>query len=235
MSAETSRRAPLVLITGYGRGIGRAVALELARRSVELALFGRSSPAATETLRYLSELGATVRAYDVELSSPESIEHGIDALLEAQGVPDAVINNAATIERLPLEEMTLESWDRQQAVNLRAPFLVVRGLLAAMRRRGSGRFVQVGSIASTLGTARASAYCASKWGLVGFTKSLAEELTCSGLSAVAVLPGSVDTEMLSGSGFSPRMTPEEVARTLCHYALDASVAHNGAVVEMFGV
>jgi 3-oxoacyl-[acyl-carrier protein] reductase len=222
-------------VTGYGRGIGRAVAIELARRSVELALFGRASPAATETLRRLSDLGATARTYEVELYSAESIEHGIATLLEAQGVPDAVINNAATIERFPIEEMSLESWERQQAVNLRAPFLVVRGLLTAMRQRGSGRFVQVGSIASTVGTARASAYCASKWGLVGFTKSLAEELTCSGLSTVAVLPGSVDTEMLVGSGFSPRMTPEDVARTLCYYALEAPLAHNGAIVEMFGV
>jgi 3-oxoacyl-[acyl-carrier protein] reductase len=104
-----------------------------------------------------------------------------------------------------------------------------------MRAARRGRIVHVGSISSTLGSARAAAYSASKWGLVGLMKSLAEELADSGLSTVAVLPGSVDTEMLAGSGFSPRMRAEDVARTLVYHALDASHAHNGGVVEMFGV
>src|SRR5690606_15875581 len=121
------------------------------------------------------------------------------------------------------------------AVNLRAPFILTRSFLRAMRERGRGHMVFVGSISSTLGTARAAAYCASKWGLVGFVKSLAEELKDTGLMAVAVLPGSVDTRMLEGSGFEPRISPVQVASTLVHYALDAPTAHNGGVIEMFGV
>jgi 3-oxoacyl-[acyl-carrier protein] reductase len=104
-----------------------------------------------------------------------------------------------------------------------------------MRERNSGHIVFVGSISSTLGTANLSAYCATKWGIVGFMKSLAEELSDSGLMTCAVLPGSTDTRMLAGSGFPPRMTAEVVATTLLHYALDASLAHNGASIEMFGV
>jgi len=104
-----------------------------------------------------------------------------------------------------------------------------------MRERRSGRIVFVGSISSTLGTAKLSGYCASKWGIVGFMKSLAAELTDSGLMTCAVLPGSVETRMLEGSGFSARMTAEAVAETLVHYALDAPLAHNGASIEMFGV
>jgi 3-oxoacyl-[acyl-carrier protein] reductase len=103
-----------------------------------------------------------------------------------------------------------------------------------MLRAGTGRFVFVSSITATMGARNAAAYAASKWGLVGLSKSLAEELSDTGLSSVAVLPGSVDTEMLTGSGFQPRMTAEDVARTLIHYALDAPLAHNGAIVEMFG-
>jgi 3-oxoacyl-[acyl-carrier protein] reductase len=103
-----------------------------------------------------------------------------------------------------------------------------------MRGAGRGRFIQVGSISSTLGTANAAAYVASKWGVVGFTKSLAAELSGSGLAAIAILPGSVDTEMLAGSGFEPRMHAEDVAQTIVHFALDAPPAHNGGVVEMFG-
>ena len=86
-----------------------------------------------------------------------------------------------------------------------------------------------------MGCAHAAAYAASKWGLVGFTKSLAAELSDSGVMTLVVLPGSVDTDMLAGSGFAPRMTAQDVAGTLVHYALDAPLAHNGAVIEMFGV
>jgi 3-oxoacyl-[acyl-carrier protein] reductase len=150
------------------------------------------------------------------------------------GPPRAVVHNAAVIHRAPVETLTDTQWDEQLTVNLRAPFLLTRALLPAMCRGGAGRFVFVSSISATLGAARAAAYCASKWGLIGFMKSLAEELTDTGLMAVAILPGSVDTEMLEGSGFSPRMTAADVAKTVVHYSLDAPLAHNGGVVEMFG-
>ena len=104
-----------------------------------------------------------------------------------------------------------------------------------MRARRTGRIVFVASISSTLGTANLSAYCASKWGVVGLMKSLAEELSDSGLMTCAVLPGSVDTQMVVGSGFPARMSADDVARSLLHYALDAPLAHNGASIEMFGV
>jgi 3-oxoacyl-[acyl-carrier protein] reductase len=224
----------LVLLTGYSRGIGRATALELSRRGAELALFGRPSAAADDTASQLRTAGAVYRAYDVDLAVPESIALRTAELLATQGTPHAVLNNAGVIERQVIEELTLESWEQQLAVNLRAPFLIVKGLIMAMKARRIGRFVQVGSIASTLGTASASAYCASKWGLVGFTKSLAEELHDTGLSAVTLLPGSVDTDMLTGSGFTPRMTASDVAKTVTFFALDAPLCHNGAVIEMFG-
>jgi 3-oxoacyl-[acyl-carrier protein] reductase len=138
------------------------------------------------------------------------------------------------VRRSTIVETDNAAYDEQLAVNLRAPFVLTRTLLPSMLQAGEGRIVQVGSISSTLGSAGGAAYCASKWGLVGFMKSLAEELTGSGLMTVAVLPGSVDTPMLEGSGFEPRMSAEGVASTLAHYALDAGVAHNGGVIEMFG-
>jgi 3-oxoacyl-[acyl-carrier protein] reductase len=85
-----------------------------------------------------------------------------------------------------------------------------------------------------MGTPRLSAYCASKWGLVGLVKSLAEELRGTGLQSMCVMPGSVDTDMLRGSGFSPAMTPEDVARIVAWVALDAPDAMNGSCVDAFG-
>lgn len=236
--------APHVLLTGASRGIGRATALLLAERGARLSLVGRPSQALDETLHAVSELaakGAAARpgrgssAFACDLARPLEIEAAAAQILEASGPPDAVIHNAAVIERLSLAELALESWQRQLDVNLQAPYVLTRALLPALRGRGKGRFVFVGSISSTLGTPGASAYCASKWGLVGFMRSLAAELSDSGVTCVAVLPGSVDTEMLEGSGFAPRMSAEDVARTLVHYALDAPAAHNGGIVEMFGV
>ena len=225
----------LAWVTGASRGIGRATALHLARRGTDLVLLGRRSPLLETVSQEIADLGVDVTVAEAELTDAEATVRACDGQLERGGAPDAVINIAAVVQREPIETLSLASWDRQMAVNLRAPYLITRKVLPAMRAKRSGRIVQVASISSTLGTAHAAAYCASKWGLVGFMKSLAEELRDSGVMTVAVLPGSVDTEMLQGSGFAPRMSPEAVASTLVHYALDAPLAHNGSVIEMFGV
>ena len=224
---------PTALLTGASRGIGRSVALELGRRGARLILFARTRPAETE--RQLSESGIDFETVIVDLQQAESVVSACQHVLGTSGAPDIVINNAGTIERQPVELTSLTAWNHQLDVNLQAPFLLTRELLPSLRAQGRGRIIHVASISATLGTANAAAYCASKWGLVGFMKSLAEELRDSGLMTVAILPGSVATDMLAGSGFEPRMTPEDVAKTIVHYALDAPLAHNGSVIEMFGV
>jgi 3-oxoacyl-[acyl-carrier protein] reductase len=173
-------------------------------------------------------------SYECDLRAPDQIEAAATRLLGELGTPDVVIHNAGVVTRATIEDTSDDAWDEQLAVNLRAPFLLTRALLPALRARRTGRLLFVASISATLGSPRAAAYAASKWGLVGFMKSLAEELHDSGLMAAAILPGSVATAMLEGSGFEARMTPEEVARTLVYYALDASLAHNGGLIEMFG-
>jgi 3-oxoacyl-[acyl-carrier protein] reductase len=97
-----------------------------------------------------------------------------------------------------------------------------------------GRFVFVGSISSTIGCAGVASYAASKWGLLGFAKSLAEELRGTDLAALSVLPGSVDTDMLVGSGFEAKMSAHDVANTITYAALDAPAAMNGSSIEIFG-
>lgn len=225
-----------VLVTGVSRGIGRATALAFAARGAELALLGRASSEQAETADLCRQNGAkSVLELRADLTHANQVEEAAAGYLRAAGAPDAVIHNAGIAARTSIEDTSLASWEDQLRVNLTAPFALTRALLPAMRARRSGRIVFVGSISSTLGTAKLSAYCATKWGIVGFMKSLAAELSDSGLMTCAVLPGSVDTRMLEGSGFPARMSAEEVARTLVHYALDAPLAHNGASVEMFGV
>jgi 3-oxoacyl-[acyl-carrier protein] reductase len=222
------------IVTGASRGIGRATALELARRGLDVALVGRESPELRESADRAAEQGVAARRVPCDLTDTDAIESVARGLLDSLGPPAVVVHSAGVIRRGRIEVLTPKEWDEQFAVNVRAPYVLTRALLPAMKQARAGRMIFVGSISATLGTAGASGYCASKWALSGFVKSLAEELTDTGLVAMAVLPGSVDTEMLEGSGFSPRMSALDVARTLAHFALDAPLAHNGALVEMFG-
>jgi 3-oxoacyl-[acyl-carrier protein] reductase len=225
----------LAVVTGASRGIGRATALALAARGVSLALVGRASPEQDETMALALAAGAPgVSTFACDLARSMDVERVARELSRVVPEPLVLVNNAGVAPRLNVPETSRETWEETLAVNLTAPFLLCRELLPGMRKAKQGRIVNVGSISATGGTARLAAYCASKWGLVGFTKSLAAELTDSGVTTVCVLPGSTATRMLDGSGFPPRMTAEDVATTLVHYALDASPAHNGAVIEMFG-
>jgi NAD(P)-dependent dehydrogenase (short-subunit alcohol dehydrogenase family) len=119
-------------------------------------------------------------------------------------------------------------------VNLTGAFLCARAVVPGMRRRQRGRIVNVASISGTIGTPEATAYNASKWGLIGFTKSLAEELRPDGVQAMSVSPGSVDTSMLRKTPFAPAMTPEDVAKVIAWCAAEAPDAMTGANVEVFG-
>jgi 3-oxoacyl-[acyl-carrier protein] reductase len=224
-----------ILITGMSRGIGRATALACAARGAELGLLGRPSERQRQSAEACLKGGAKrVLSLAADATKVPELERAASDFLQAFGAPDAIVHSAGIAVRSSIEATSFASWQEQLQINLSAPFVLTRALLPAMRARRTGRIVFVGSISSTLGTANLAGYCASKWGLIGLMKSLAAELTDSGLMTCAVLPGSVDTEMLVGSGFPPRMTAEAVAQTLVHYAFDAPLAHNGASIEMFG-
>lgn len=225
----------IAFVTGASRGIGLAAALLLARRGVSLALFGRPSPEAERAVGAAKQAGApSVRWFDVDLADGASVDGAAARALDAYASPTVLVNVAGVAPRSSVLDTTPAVWNETLAVNLTAPFLLTRAVLPAMCAAKRGRIVHVASISSTLGTRNLSAYCASKWGVVGFMKSLAEELHDTGVITLAVLPGSTSTRMLEGSGFPARMSPEEVAETLVHYCLDAPAAHNGGVIEMFG-
>lgn len=236
MSKRPEPLAPAAVITGAGRGIGRAIALALVERGLDVALLGRTQDdlvaVAAEVLERAPRRRALVLACDV--SRDADVHHARDRVLAELGAPSVVVNNAGVVVRARVEDTSEHAWDHVMDVNLKGAFLVTRAFLPAMRDRGHGRVVNISSISATLGTARLSAYCASKWGLVGFTKALAEELRGSGLQAVSILPGSVDTSMLQGSGFAPQMTPSDVAGVVVYAALDAPAAVNGSAIEVFG-
>ncbi|HXK18525.1 MAG TPA: SDR family oxidoreductase [Polyangiaceae bacterium] len=226
----------MALVTGAARGVGRAVALALAQRGIRLALVGRRSEKHAETAALVERLsGKQPLQLFADFADAAALERVAAQVVAELGAPRVVVHNAGMVVRSSIEETSVEAWDQQLDLNLRAPFVLTRALLPSMRAARSGRFVFLGSISASIGSPGAAAYAASKWGLTGFVKSLAEELKDSGLMACVVQPGSIDTDMLKGAAFPARMTAEEVAKTVEFLGLDAALAHNGAVVEMFGV
>jgi 3-oxoacyl-[acyl-carrier protein] reductase len=159
-----------------------------------------------------------------------------DAVLAELGVPQVVVNNAGTVARAPFVELADEAWDDVIASNLRGTFLVTRAFLPGMLQARAGRVINVSSIAGRQGTPLLAAYCAAKHGVVGLTRSLAEELKPQGIVVNAICPGSVDTEMLKVGmpGGAPRMSAEEVARVALFLAADAPAALTGSCVDVFG-
>ena len=224
----------IAVVTGAGRGIGRACALELAARGCDVALLGRHASDLAPVVTEIEALGRRALALDCDVALASEVTAGANAIVSQIGVPDVVVTNAGVVHRISVLETTEEAWDHTLAVNLKGTFLVVRAFLPAMIARKSGRLVAIGSISGTMGTPRLAAYCASKWGTVGFVKSLAEELRETGLQTMCVMPGSVDTDMLKGSGFSPAMQPAEVAKLVAYVSLDAPAAMNGSCLEAFG-
>lgn len=223
------------LITGTSRGIGRALCLELAGRGMELILLGRSSADQTETEEMLARKGCKFVAYYCDFKDRAALDSALTLALNEGPPPEVIVHNAATIERAEIRQMSDRLWDEQIEINLTAPVRITRAFLPKMLEAKKGRILFVSSISAVVGTKAQAAYHAAKAGMIGAMQCLAEELSDSGVSTMALLPGAVKTRMLEGSGFAPRMTPEDVARTLAYYALESTAGHNGARVEMFGI
>ncbi len=220
----------VAVVSGASRGIGLACAEALTRRGLRVALL---APASARLARAEVGLDGSL-AIPCDVSSEADVGRAADAVLARLGAPRVVVANAGIVRRGRVERLSIDDFDRTLAVNLRGTFLLTRALLPAMRRERRGRVVAVASISATLGTDGASAYNASKWAVVGFVKSLAEELRGSGLQAMTVNPGAVDTDMLRGSPYTPQMTAADVAGVVTYAALDAPDAMNGASLDVFG-
>jgi len=218
------------IVTGGGRGIGAAVARALTARGLKVTVFART---AAEVARVVAEGGAAL-AVAGDVSSEADVARLVAAHEAALGPCDLLVNNAGILVRGAVDALDPARWRASLDVNLTGPFLCARAVLPGMKARRRGRIVNLASISATLGTPEASAYNASKWGVLGLTKCLAEELRPFGVQALAVSPGSTDTEMLKQTPFPPAMTPEEVARVVVFAALDAPDASTGANLEVFG-
>jgi len=222
------------LVTGASRGIGRACALRLAAEGAGVALVARGEAELEAVARQIRAGGGRAIALAGDVAEETMAARAFEAAERELGVVSVLVNDAATLELGSVGELSTASFDRTLAVNLRGSFLFASEAVRRMVPRRQGRIVFVSSISSTLGTPRASAYNASKWALNGLVKSLAEELKRTGVLALGVSPGSVDTAMLAQSGFPAAMQPEDVATVVRFLATEAPAAMQGSIVEMFG-
>lgn len=222
------------LVTGPSRGIGRNVALLAAERGLDVDLLGRPSVGLGVVQSEIMSLGREARVVHCDLARRAQVDQALDELRRGPP-PDVVVHNAGFVARASVMEQSDAMWDELLEVNLTSPMRITRALLPGMLQRGSGRIIFISSISAVVGTKEQSGYNACKAAIVAYMRCLAEELSATPLATCALLPGAVDTDMLKGSPFSARMGPQDVARSVLHYALDAPRAHNGAVIEMFGI
>lgn len=190
MSRATDLR--VALVTGAGRGIGRAVAEQLSGAGLKVALTARNEAELAETAARCP--GETL-VIPADLTEPDAVDSVFEAVEDAWGVVDVLVANAGAGTSAPLARTTDEQWQRMLDLNLTAPFRCMRRAVPAMVDRGAGRIVVVASVAAKVGEPYIAAYTASKHGVLGLVRSAASELAGSGVTVNAVCPGYVDTPM----------------------------------------
>ena len=193
----------VALVTGGGRGIGKAVALAYAREGASLAVCARTVAEIEETAKEIQSLGRECLGLVCDVSSEESVSGLLEKVAKSFGRVDVLVNNAGVMTRpTSIAEFEIKKWDYTIAVNLRGTFLVTRAALPLMMRQKGGSIINVSSSIGRGAYSNFSAYAASKWGVEGFTQTLAAELG-SRIRVNSVDPGYVATKLTLYSGSKP--------------------------------
>jgi NAD(P)-dependent dehydrogenase (short-subunit alcohol dehydrogenase family) len=188
-----TQEGKVALITGASSGLGRATAIALARAGADVAIVARSKEDLESVREEVTKMGRRALALPVDLASVEETAEAVRQTVEELGRVDVLVNAAGTDAPGTVEELDIEGWDRTLAVNLRAPFLLSKAAFPRMREAGGGTIVNISSVAGKKGWANASAYCATKFGLTGFTEALADEGRAHGIRAIVIYPGAMAT------------------------------------------
>ncbi|MFH0850489.1 MAG: SDR family oxidoreductase [Candidatus Bathyarchaeota archaeon] len=214
----------VVMVTGSGRGFGRAMALAYASESAKLVSVARTLDELRQTEAMIHEAGGEAHTVQADLATDGGLNSVVDEALSVYNGVDVLVNNAATSPWLTLEETTLEQWDRVMAVNLRAPFALSKALAPAMAQRGGASIINISSRSAEIGFVAESAYCPSKYGLEGLTQCLALELRKHNISVNSLNVAAPPGKRLKPTELTLReaeVMPDDIQS---HYADDWSMA-----------
>lgn len=235
----------VAIVTGASRGIGRAVALALATEGAQVAVnYASSATAAEQVVAEINGSGGQAIALQADVSQPEQVESLVKAVMDKWGRVDVLVNNAGITRDTLLLRMNLEDWQAVVDLNLTGVFLCTRAVSKIMLKQRSGRIINITSVAAQMGNPGQANYSAAKAGVIGFTKTVAKELSSRGITVNAVAPGFISTDMTSDLKSEEILKfiplgrygqPEEVAGMIRFLAADPAASYiTGQVFNVDG-
>jgi len=207
-----------IIITGAGKGLGKAITLRLARMEHRFLLVGRNEADLAQLCDDAKALNSEATYVVADLARPESAEIIVKACIETYASLDVLINNAGVANPFSIENTPVEQWDLMMAVNARAPFLLCKKAIPYLRQSAEATIINISSVVGRKGYVNQAAYTASKHALTGFTKALAKEVQPMGIRVHLISPGGVATETLART--RPDLTqnglmqPDEIAEVI---------------------
>ena len=236
----------VAVVTGAGRGIGRAVAIAYAKMGANVVCVSRTQENSTKVATEIEALGQKSWAFDVDVSNTSAVESSAKNILEATGRVDILVNNAGVTRDNLLMRMSEEEWDTVLNTNLKGAFNFTKAFTRPFMKQRSGRIINIASVIGLIGNAGQSNYAASKAALIGFTKSVAKELAPRGVTANAIAPGFIETDMTAVLDEKVRGSiidripmnrfgsPEDIANTAIFLALESTNYMTGQVLTIDG-
>jgi 3-oxoacyl-[acyl-carrier protein] reductase len=200
----------IALITGSGQGIGKQIALELAKRGATIVTNDITGCCADDSLEEIRALGGDGLAFTADVSNAEQVENMVKAALDQYGQIDILVNNAGTTRDNLIVRMAEDDWDLIQRVNLKSAWLCSKAVTRSMMRRKYGRIVNMSSASGLMGQMGQTNYSASKAGMIGLTKALAREVASRGITVNAVAPGFIKTALTD-------KMPQDILESLLAY------------------
>ena len=188
----------IAVVTGAGRGIGRAIALRFAAEGADVVCVSRTAENSASVAEEVRALGRKAWAVALDVADDAAVAAAGEKILADAGRVDILVNNAGVTRDGLIMRMSEADWDTVLDTNLRGAFVVTKSFVRAMIKQRAGRIINVASVIGLIGNAGQANYAASKAGLIGFTKSLARELASRGITANAIAPGFIETDMTSG-------------------------------------
>ena len=243
---STRLKDKVCIVTGSAQGIGLATALKFAREGASIAVWDLTQTGIDEAVRKCREAGAQAEGYVVDVTHREMVDAAVDRVKERFGRIDVLVNNAGITQDARLQKMTIEQFDRVIDVNLRGVFHCAQAVSHTMVEQGYGVILNASSVVGLYGNFGQTNYAATKFGVLGFTKTWSRELGPKGVRVNAVAPGFIMTHILDTipdkvlEDMKHRVplhrlgTPEEIANVYCFLASDEASYVNGAVIEVSG-